>query len=138
MLVLDTSVAIKWVVEEEGTSAAAALSWRSLIAPDLFQAEVGNVITKKVRRSEMTALQARSGYGVIMSRVSLLPLEPLGVAAFELSLMLPHSIYDCYFLAAARSLGTAMVTADETFVRKARAWDPQAPVHLLGEAIPDE
>jgi hypothetical protein len=49
-LVIDASIAIKWVIEEEGTKEALALRSRALSAPDLLIAECANILWKKVRR----------------------------------------------------------------------------------------
>jgi predicted nucleic acid-binding protein len=51
-LVIDASIAIKWVIEEEGTKEALALRNQALVAPDLLIAECANVLWKKVRRRE--------------------------------------------------------------------------------------
>lgn len=50
-LVIDASVAIKWVVDEPGTTEALALRRKAkLIAPDLLIAECANILWKKARR----------------------------------------------------------------------------------------
>jgi predicted nucleic acid-binding protein len=137
MLIVDTSVAVKWVIREEGSDSAVALIGRSLVAPDLFQAEVGNVLTRKVRRREIGPDQARLGFKEILAHVSMLPPADLAERAFELSLSLHHSIYDCYFLAAAVDRGWPMVTADESFIAKIRGDRRLPSIHLLGEEIED-
>ena len=43
-LVVDASVAIKWLIEEDGTDAAEALRGRRLAAPQLIRVEVANVL----------------------------------------------------------------------------------------------
>ena len=137
-LVVDTSVAVKWVVDEPGSDKAFELIPRSLLAPELFQAEVGNALTKKVLVRELTAEQAKLGFRRIMSRVSLVPSAPFGERAFALALLLHHSIYDCYFLALAEEHGPLMVTADLVFADKVRTTDRARFVYLLGEDIPDD
>ena len=53
-LVVDASVAIKWVVEEEGSEAAAGLlDGSTLAAPDFLIPECANILWKKVRRGEL-------------------------------------------------------------------------------------
>jgi len=53
-LVIDASVAVKWVVEENGTPEVLALRQRArLIAPELLVAECANIFWKKVRRNEL-------------------------------------------------------------------------------------
>jgi len=50
-LVLDASIAIKWLVQEEGTAEALALRGTAkFIAPDLLTAKCANILWKKVRR----------------------------------------------------------------------------------------
>jgi predicted nucleic acid-binding protein len=49
-LVIDASVAVKWVVEEEGTAEALALLRASkLVAPELLVAECANILWKKAQ-----------------------------------------------------------------------------------------
>ena len=58
-LVVDASVAVKWVIPEAG--AADALSLRrqaKLISPDLLLAECANILWKKVRRNELSKDEA--------------------------------------------------------------------------------
>jgi predicted nucleic acid-binding protein len=44
-LVIDASIAVKWVVEEPGTAAALSLRRQAkLIAPDLLCAECANIL----------------------------------------------------------------------------------------------
>ncbi|MGA9582162.1 MAG: type II toxin-antitoxin system VapC family toxin [Allosphingosinicella sp.] len=138
MLVIDTSVAIKWAVNEPGSEEAAELLPCSLVAPDLFQAEVANVLTKKARGRELSVGQARLAFDRILSRVELLASAPFGSAAFDLSSSLAHSVYDCYFLAAAEAEGLVLVTADTVFAAKVRTTSRAALVYLLGEEIPDD
>ena len=58
-LVIDASIAIKWVVEEEGTPAALALRKQAkLIAPELLVAECANILWKKVLRGELSREEA--------------------------------------------------------------------------------
>jgi predicted nucleic acid-binding protein len=58
-LVIDASIAVKWVVEEEGTAAALSLRKRArLIAPDLLISECANILWKKVRRRELSKDEA--------------------------------------------------------------------------------
>ena len=58
-IVIDASVAIKWVVEQDGTPEALALPEKySLSAPDLFIPEYANILWKKVRRRELEKNEA--------------------------------------------------------------------------------
>ena len=54
-LVIDASIAVKWVVEEDGTSEALTLRRRAkVIAPELLVAECANILWKKVQRDELS------------------------------------------------------------------------------------
>ncbi|HXM70340.1 MAG TPA: hypothetical protein VN970_04350 [Thermoanaerobaculia bacterium] len=44
MPVVDASVALKWVIDEEGSEAASALAAESLSAPSLILAECANAL----------------------------------------------------------------------------------------------
>jgi len=136
MIVVDTSVAVKWFVAEDETPDAFALLSRAIIAPDLLQVELGHVLTKKVRRGEIVEDHARGSFGDVIALLSLLPTRPYGSLAFQLSLDLKHSIYDCYFLALAIEHGLMLVTADRRFARKVAVTRHAPLVVVLGDVLP--
>jgi predicted nucleic acid-binding protein len=125
-LVVDASVAVKWVVTEEGTSEAVALlGVPGLAAPDLLIPECSNILWKKVRRSELTVDQAMMAARILQhADVEIHPMRPLLEMATRLALDLDHAAYDCIYLALAVSNGWRFVTADERFLRKVRQADP--------------
>ena len=58
--VIDASIAVKWVVEENGTAEALVLRQKAkLIAPELLVAECANILWKKVQRHELLKEEAR-------------------------------------------------------------------------------
>jgi predicted nucleic acid-binding protein len=123
-VVIDASIAIKWVVEEEGT--AFALSIRSgydkLLAPDLLASECANVLWKKVARGELTAQEALMAARLLAAS----DIELVGTRAFletatRLAIRLNHPAYDCIYLALAMAQRCPFVTADAAFAGKARA-----------------
>jgi predicted nucleic acid-binding protein len=135
-LIVDASVALKWVIDEPDAETAAALLTRSMMAPDLFQAEIGHALTKRVRRSQTSPEQAQAGFAAILSRVSLLSTRSLGASALNYSIVLRHTIYDCFYLAMAEASGRPFVTSDGVFVRKLRESGRGGLVYLLGEELP--
>lgn len=137
MLVIDTSVALKWSVPEAGSDEALGLISRALIAPDLLQAELGNALAKKVRRREISPVHAREAFSGVTDYISLLPSPAFADAAFHLSLTLSHAIYDCYFLALAEAYGAFLVTADTRFADKVRRSQLAPLLFLLGEEVPN-
>ena len=55
-VIVDASVALKWVLTEDGTDRARALiTQRPLAAPDLLWVECTNVLWVKARRGQITA-----------------------------------------------------------------------------------
>lgn len=137
IVVVDTSVALKWTVREANSDEALELLSHSLIAPDLIEAELGSALTKKVRRKEISREQAEQAFGETLTLVAMLPSPSFAAAAFELSLRLEHSIYDCYFLAVAEAQGAFLVTADRPFAGKVRNTRRAPLILLLGEEIPN-
>ena len=57
-LVVDASVAIKWVIAETGTEQALSLRRRRITAPDLLIPEGANILWKKARRGELSEAEA--------------------------------------------------------------------------------
>jgi len=120
IVVVDSSVAIKWVVPEHDSDLAEQLvDAYSLVAPDLIYAECTNTLWKKTRRGEMSVSEAMSGTTVVddfaVRTVSMRELVPL---AAELSLRLDHAAYDCFYLALSQLLECPFVTADAKLHRK--------------------
>jgi predicted nucleic acid-binding protein len=107
-IVVDTSVIVKWLVEEDGHAEALLLLNKSvrLACPDLALPEVANVLRRKVRAKDTTQSQAAESLG----------------AGFALAEKVDHSVYDCMFLALARrEVDAVLVTADSVFLKKCAA-----------------
>ena len=102
-LVVDASIAVKWVVEEDGTAQALALRQRSkLIAPQLLVAECANILWKKVQREELLKEEALLAARLLQgAEIELLPMQSLLEAAVRMSIEIDHAAYDCVYLALA-------------------------------------
>ena len=123
-LVVDASVAIKWVIEEEGTAEALALRRHKLIAPDLIVSECANILWKKVRRAELSAEEAGiAGRLLANADIDLMPTRSLMNTALEIAILLDHPAYDCLYLALAEQNDTEFVTADSRLVSKAQTFE---------------
>lgn len=120
MLVIDASIAVKWVVEEEGTPQALALRQQTkLIAPELLVAECANILWKKAARGELSKEEAILAAKLLQSaEVELLPMRSLFETATNLAIELDHPAYDCIYLALAVENDCPFVTADDRFLRK--------------------
>ena len=112
-LVIAASVAIKWVVDEDGTRVALSLLRHRLFAPELLAAECANVLWKKTRRSELTPEEAGVAARLLQrADIELAPMRALLAPAAELAIELDHAAYDCIYLALAEALSCDLVTAD--------------------------
>jgi predicted nucleic acid-binding protein len=137
MLVVDTSVAVKWVVPEDdahremATDKALELLAHGLIAPDCIVGEFANALFRKMQRGEIGIEQAREALGVLPDIVNLVPTPPLVPAAFDFATRLLHPVHDCVFLALAVQHDMELVTADAKFVRHCRGQSENLPVRLL-------
>lgn len=126
MFVLDASVAVKWLVPEEGRAEARQLLLGDdpLLAPDLIAAEVATGISRKARVGQISPNAARR---VLEHWLRLLESGVLTIApsagllkdAMDLSLALDHPLPDCLYLALARRTSSALITADAKLARKA-------------------
>ena len=121
-VVVDSSVAAKWFLEEGGSAEAEALLERdNAIAPDLVVAEVLNAIWKNVRMGRIVPAQMKFVAAALPGRFSLIvPLHAVAVRAGEIAIELDHPIYDCLYVALAEQERCAFVTADERLYRKTR------------------
>lgn len=121
-LVIDASVAIKWVAPEALSEAAVALLDRGpLVAPDILVAECANILWKKVIRGDMdrdTSVVAANALERV--DIELVPMRLMLAESLKLSLDLDHPAYDCLYLAVALARGLPFVTADVRLVNKLR------------------
>jgi predicted nucleic acid-binding protein len=120
-LVIDASVAVKWVVQEPGTPEALALRKARLAAPDLIIPECANILWKKHRLGQLTSAEA-SAAAQLLERADM-ELVAMGAQlhrATELAIELDHPAYDCFYIALALDKGCAFATADQRLLRKAQ------------------
>jgi predicted nucleic acid-binding protein len=122
-LIVDASIAVKWLADEPKSAEARALAAESeaLIAPELIISEVGNALWKKYRKRLVTRAQAIAGVQWLSLVVAQLqPNGSLAVRAVELALDLNHPIYDCFYLALALDENATLVTADARMAAAAK------------------
>jgi predicted nucleic acid-binding protein len=98
--IVDASIAVKWVIEEEGTTAALALrQCGRLIAPELLVAECANILWKKKQRSEISKEQALLAARLLQRvDVELVPTRSLLASATEIAIDLDRPAYDAIYL----------------------------------------
>lgn len=122
-VVVDASVAVKWVVEEDhSTKAAQLLDYDALHAPDHWQAEAVNVLWAKVFRGDLTASEADERMTVLLrAPVAATPIADLMPRAFAVSVARTVTIYHSLYIALAEKRDIPMVTADERLIRQVSA-----------------
>ena len=118
-LVLDSSVAIKWVLREKDTPKAVRLrnefrqGLHDLLSPDVFPVEVAHALTRAERRGVIRPPAAIKRLNNILSFPptfhSYLPLLP---TAIRLSSQTRIGVYDCLYVALAEREGCELITAD--------------------------
>jgi len=125
-LVIDASIAIKWVVEEDGTPQALGLRQsHRFTAPELLTVECANILWKKVQRGELSREEATLAARLLeRSDIELLGMRGLVAKATALAIEIGHPAYDCIYVSLAVSRNWRFVTADERLIR---GLDQKAP-----------
>jgi predicted nucleic acid-binding protein len=123
IVVVDASVAVKWVLPEPDSVRAAAIrtSQDELIAPSLACAEIGSAIWKAVRRGDLGASTGQQALRIALAhfhRIS--PMESYAERAMDFALSLGHPIHDCFYLALAERESAVLTTADAAMIAAAR------------------
>ncbi|MBI1983041.1 MAG: type II toxin-antitoxin system VapC family toxin [Acidobacteria bacterium] len=137
-LVVDASVAAKWLVAEEDSDKARHLltEWRqgkaSLTAPDLILPEVASVLWKRAQRRALPSRVARDLY-LRFERLSLPLAASEGLVGEALSMAVQHgnSVYDGVYVALSRTLNWDYLTADAKLHRLLSPFFPK--IVLLGD-----
>jgi predicted nucleic acid-binding protein len=132
MIVVDASVAVKWVTGEQDREAANALldSGEQIAGPFLLRTEVVAAIARKARFEEITEADASAAVdlwaGIIRgAEIALFAEDADLTRSLKLSLELKHALQDCIYLALAERLDAPLITADEKFAAKARRLYPR-------------
>ena len=122
-VVVDASLAVKWVLLEEHTAEAAQLlvSWEErgvdLVAPSWFACEVSNVIFQRYRAGIASAEQARFALTELLRLVPASDYDPAAaIRALDLATEFrQRATYDAQYLALADHLDCELWTADQRF-----------------------
>lgn len=137
--VIDASVAAKWFLPAPGETLSeealdllkryAAGGVRFLV-PDLFWAELGNVLWKAVRCKRLSQRSAESALRATRERnFPTVSSHSLIETAFRIACTFDRSMYDALYVALALESKAELVTADEHL---ANAWAAHLPVKWLG------
>jgi predicted nucleic acid-binding protein len=138
-LVVDASIAVKWVIEEQGTPQALMLRKSArLIAPELLVAECANILWKKARLRELSREEAVLAARLLQTaEIELLPTRSLLEAATCIAIEIDHPAYDCLYVALAVENNCKFVTADERLIRKLTQAGPRSRLRERVIALAD-
>ncbi|MEY4501691.1 MAG: hypothetical protein RIS52_1581 [Pseudomonadota bacterium] len=129
-MIVDASVAFKWLVEEPDSDIA--ISWLShdiLKAPAIIYAEAGNALTKRIRGGELKAKGAAENLQRLVRMITTVDDQPFLGRALDMAVALDHSYYNCLYLALGEALGDQLLTADAKFAAKCAASEWSALLH---------
>lgn len=132
-LVVDASVAIKWVIDEvplaETTAARTIIGRYSVAAPSLFDFELASILWSKRRRGLLTDSDAAAlALALQAAPIRRVNDDGLWLRALSLADSVGHPPYDCAYVAAALVVGAVgVVTADNRFAKAFESW--RAPGH---------
>ena len=138
--VLDSNVALKWVLRESDSDKACRLrdDWQQgileLLAPDVFPIEVAHALARSERRGIMTAAQGPIFLaGVLATQPTLHAYIPRLWRAYAIASRARMGVYDCLYVALAEQEACELVTADDRLIR---ALQPTCPFIKLLAALP--
>ncbi len=137
--VVDANVAIKWYLPEEHVDAARRLllDEHVLAAPDFLLIEFDGVLSKYVRRNQLSLQEAEDARRLLAAcPIRLEPFHILRGSGFDLAHRTGCSFYDALYLALAVRRDCEMVTADRRFFDNIAAGPFGGHVRWIGD-LPD-
>jgi|SRR5215469_160419 len=139
LFVVDASVAAKWCLPRSGeTLVDEAFNFLKryvagdiqMIVPDLFWAELGNILWKATRQGRCNIAAAHAALEALEERnVPTIPSLTVLALALDLANTFGRTVYDSLYIALAVNSKAELITADE---RLASAVASRLPVKWLG------
>jgi predicted nucleic acid-binding protein len=135
-LVVDASVALKWVLPERDSNLAQVLAEadEELLIPDFWLNEACNICWLQVRKGKWTADEAREALALLRAQLPPTPTGDLDLhdVALDIGLAIHHSTYDPLYVAFTIAVGArGLVAADSAFVRDMQRHPNPALASLL-------
>ena len=128
--VLDSNVALKWVLPEIDSHKSMQVrddflaDLHEILAPDVFLGEVGPSLTRLERRKLIQPPdRARKFSDILAALPALYSSLPVSTRAYEISSQTRHGFYDCLDVALAEREQCELVAADQRLINNlARAF----------------
>jgi predicted nucleic acid-binding protein len=137
--VVDANVAAKWLLPAAGeglldqANHLVALHVKrdlQLLAPDLIEAEIGNVLWKAERRGRISQAEAENSLQRFAAlAIQVVPTSDLLGQALQIAMACDRNFYDSLYVALAVATKADLITADERLVN---ALGSRFPVRWLG------
>jgi predicted nucleic acid-binding protein len=122
--VLDSNVALKWVLPEPDSAQAVRLrqgflaGLHELLAPDIYPIEVAHALTKAERQGKILAGEGwPKTTDILTTPPDLHPYLPLLPHAFAIASRARIGVYDCLYVALAEREGCQLVTGDKRLIK---------------------
>jgi predicted nucleic acid-binding protein len=132
--VLDSNVALKWVLPEPDADKAVQVredfrrGITELLSPDVFPIEVAHAIARAERRGIIRPTEGWPKLVDVLNTPPILhPYLPLLPRAFAIASTARIGVYDCLFVALAERERCQMLTADDRLMKSL----PSFPIVLL-------
>ncbi len=129
--VLDSNVALKWVLAEPDSAAARGLrddfrnGVHELLAPDVFPVEVAHALTRAERQGRIAVGDSEIFLADVLTTSPALHLYlPLLQRATEISSSMRVGVYDCLYIALGENEKCELVTADDRLVKNLQSQFP--------------
>ncbi len=121
--VLDSNIAVKWVLTEDLSDKALLLRddfknrVHELLAPDIFPAKVIHALARAERQNRITPPQGGKLFADVMSTPpAFIPYQPLIPRAYDIASNARIGVYDCFYVALAEHEKCELATADDKLV----------------------
>ena len=122
--VLDSNVALKWVLPEPDSAKARQLradfqnAVHDLLSPEVFEVEIAHALTRAERQGRIQVGEASILWSDLMSTPPRFEVNgPLLPRAIEISSSMRVGVYDCLYIALAEREKCEFVSADDKLVK---------------------
>jgi len=129
-VIVDASVAVKWLIPEIHADAATRLLTDEYqrLAPELAVFECADALRKRTRQGDLQPIDASSMVNELMQLLTVQPTAHLATVAFDLAVTFGRRVYDTLYAALALQGDCVLVTADRPLYD---ALSPSMPGNML-------